>query len=280
MRSRSRRRARRKVVRVWRSRWPSSTCRPGRRARRCLPRRLRRPRAAAVRHPVQRRVHHDGLHRVGPAVDRAGRGWQPLVDGGRRLRASARPVTVCASGTGSLPPSGTRPPLGPRNPDRGREHPRGRPRGPMGGTDLGPPRPAPGTGAGPPHHLRPARPVQHERLRAHGVGRRCGQPSAAGLRRAPEPLQLHSRRLVAGVLAVQHRVESGRWDGVATPRSLQAAATSLGLGDAAFIAYRPPPLTGENGWFASSPWPWHGAVDSSTRASPDPPRAHTRARAG
>ena len=37
----------------------------------------------------------------------------------------------------------------------------------------------------------------------------------------------------------------------------------LGLGDAAFIAYRPPLLTGENGWFASSPWPWHGAVDSS-----------------
>ena len=78
-------------------------------------RRLRRPRAAAVRHPIQRRVHHDGLHRVGSAVDRAGRGWQRLVDGGRRLRAAARAVALCAAGTGPLPPSGTRPPLGPRN---------------------------------------------------------------------------------------------------------------------------------------------------------------------
>ena len=79
--------------------------------------------------------------------------------------------------------------------DRGREHPRGRPRRPMACADLGPQRPAPGTGAGPPHHLRPARPgPARERLRAHGVRRRRGQPSAAGLRRAPEPLQLHSRR--------------------------------------------------------------------------------------
>jgi hypothetical protein len=55
--------------------------------------------------------------------------------------------------------------------------------------------------------------------------------------------------LVAGVLAIQHRVDTGRWSGVATPRSLQATATALGLGDAAFIAYRPSPLTGDNGRF-------------------------------
>jgi pimeloyl-ACP methyl ester carboxylesterase len=55
--------------------------------------------------------------------------------------------------------------------------------------------------------------------------------------------------LVAGVLAIQHRVETGRWSRVATPRSLQATATGLGLGDAAFVRYRPWPLTGDNGHF-------------------------------
>ena len=55
--------------------------------------------------------------------------------------------------------------------------------------------------------------------------------------------------LVAGVLAVQHRVETGGWDGVATPRRLQATATALDLGDAAFVRYRPLPLSGDNGPF-------------------------------
>ena len=58
--------------------------------------------------------------------------------------------------------------------------------------------------------------------------------------------------LVAGVLAVEHRVKKGRWDGVATPRALQAAASALELGDAAFVPYQPPPLSGENGPFAPS----------------------------
>jgi dienelactone hydrolase len=58
--------------------------------------------------------------------------------------------------------------------------------------------------------------------------------------------------LVAGVLAIEHRVKTGRWDGVATPRALQAAATGLGLGDAAFVPYRPPPLSGDNGPFAGA----------------------------
>ena len=105
----SRRRARRRVVPVWRSRWRSSTFRPGRPVSPCRARRLRRPGAAAVRLPVRRPVHDDGLHRVRPAVDRAGGGWQPLVDGRRRLRASARPVVLCAPGTGALPPGGTGP---------------------------------------------------------------------------------------------------------------------------------------------------------------------------
>jgi hypothetical protein len=53
--------------------------------------------------------------------------------------------------------------------------------------------------------------------------------------------------LVAGVLAVEHRVKSGRWDGGTTPRALQASATGLALGDAAFVPYHPPPLSGDNG---------------------------------
>jgi hypothetical protein len=56
--------------------------------------------------------------------------------------------------------------------------------------------------------------------------------------------------LVAGVLAIEHRVKTGRWDGVATANALQAAATGLGLGDAAFVPYQPPPLSGDNGPFA------------------------------
>jgi hypothetical protein len=56
--------------------------------------------------------------------------------------------------------------------------------------------------------------------------------------------------LVAGVLAVEHRVKRGRWDGLATPWALQGAATGLGLGDAAFVPFQPPPLSGDNGPFA------------------------------
>jgi hypothetical protein len=95
-------------------------------------------------------------------------------------------------------------------------------------------------------------PVQQE-----GVYARTVSDAGANrlLRQAYVARQSHCNftpaELVAGVLAIQHRVESGRWNGVATPRSLQATATSLGLGDAAFIAYRPWPLTGDNGRF---PW--------------------------
>jgi pimeloyl-ACP methyl ester carboxylesterase len=95
-------------------------------------------------------------------------------------------------------------------------------------------------------------PVQQE-----GVYARAVSDAGAGrlLRQAYVARQSHCNftpaELVAGVLAIQHRVESGRWHGVATPGNLQATATSLGLGDAAFVAYRPPPLTGDNGRF---PW--------------------------
>ena len=58
----------------WRSRWPSECPDLGARPTDAGRRRLRRPGAAAVRHPVQRCVHDDGLHRVRAAMDRAGRG--------------------------------------------------------------------------------------------------------------------------------------------------------------------------------------------------------------
>ena len=56
--------------------------------------------------------------------------------------------------------------------------------------------------------------------------------------------------LVAGVLAVEHRVKTGGWDGVTRPWALQASATGLALGDAAFVPYQPPPLSGDNWPFA------------------------------
>jgi hypothetical protein len=98
-------------------------------------------------------------------------------------------------------------------------------------------------------------PVQQENVYARTV---WGAGAGNRLRQAYVARQSHCNftpaELVAGVLAIQHRVESGRWNGVATPRRLQATATSLGLGDAAFIAFRPPPLTGDNGRFPPSPW--------------------------
>jgi len=53
--------------------------------------------------------------------------------------------------------------------------------------------------------------------------------------------------LVAGVMAIRHRVTTGRWDSVAQPGQLEQTALGLGLGDAAFIDYLPSPLSGANG---------------------------------
>ena len=57
------------------------------------------------------------------------------------------------------------------------------------------------------------------------------QVSAAGTRRPLGPLQLHAAELVAGVEALRHRVEAGRWKSVAQPQALQASARAPGLGD-------------------------------------------------
>ena len=78
------------------------------------------------------------------------------------------------------------------------------------------------------------------------------------LRQAFIQRQLHCNfqpsELVAGVLAVQHRVDTGQWGSVATPQALEASATSLAaadpsLGTPAIIPFWPPALSGNNGPF-------------------------------
>jgi hypothetical protein len=53
--------------------------------------------------------------------------------------------------------------------------------------------------------------------------------------------------LVAGVLAISHRVGTGRWDSVAEPDNLEGVALGLGLGAARFTVYHPGQLTGASG---------------------------------
>ncbi|MGN6872224.1 MAG: alpha/beta hydrolase [Solirubrobacteraceae bacterium] len=55
--------------------------------------------------------------------------------------------------------------------------------------------------------------------------------------------------LVAGVQTIQQRVNTGRWDHLADPATLNATAAATGLGTSAFIPYEPAPLTGVNGPF-------------------------------
>jgi hypothetical protein len=96
----------------------------------------------------------------------------------------------------------------------------------------------------------PLVPVQHESVYADVV-RRAGSESL--LRQAYVDRWGHCTftpaELVAGVEALRHRVETGRWDSVAQPQALQVAASALGLGDAAFVHFEPPALSGDNGTF-------------------------------
>jgi hypothetical protein len=96
----------------------------------------------------------------------------------------------------------------------------------------------------------PLVPVQHESVYADVV-RSAGSNSL--LRQAYVDRWGHCSftpaELVAGVEALRHRVETGRWDSVAQPQALQAAASALGLGDAAFVHHEPPALSGDNGPF-------------------------------
>jgi hypothetical protein len=90
-------------------------------------------------------------------------------------------------------------------------------------------------------------PVQQENYYAQRVSR---AGSGSLLRQAYVASVGHCNfspaELVAGVLAIQHRVTSGRWDDVAEPSHLDRVAGGLNLGLARFTAYRPGPLTGVN----------------------------------
>jgi hypothetical protein len=93
-------------------------------------------------------------------------------------------------------------------------------------------------------------PVQQERYYARKVAR---AGSRQLLRQAFVGRQNHCNfsppELVAGVQAVQARLQSGTWGTVAGPDELEARATGLGLGDAAFIPFWPERLSGDNGPF-------------------------------
>ncbi|MEU6352664.1 alpha/beta hydrolase [Streptomyces sp. NPDC047072] len=87
-------------------------------------------------------------------------------------------------------------------------------------------------------------PVEQEnrfaaRVRASGDG--------ALLRQAFVQRQGHctftTAETVAALHALEHRVDTGHWGDVATPAALQRSATALGLDGAAYVAYRPAPLT-------------------------------------
>jgi hypothetical protein len=93
-------------------------------------------------------------------------------------------------------------------------------------------------------------PVQQENY-YHGLVRRARDTSL--LRQDFVERQEHCNftpaELMAGVQAVQHRVQTGSWDSVALPSSLETAATNLNLGDAAFVPFWPDRLSGDNGPF-------------------------------
>jgi hypothetical protein len=91
-------------------------------------------------------------------------------------------------------------------------------------------------------------PVQQENfyaaeVRAAGSGRLLRQAYVARVGHC----NFTPAELVAGVLAMGHRVATGRWDRVAQPAWLERTALRLGLGSAAFIGYQPSLLTGVNG---------------------------------
>ncbi|MFG3295174.1 alpha/beta hydrolase [Streptomyces sp. NPDC048179] len=88
-------------------------------------------------------------------------------------------------------------------------------------------------------------PVEQESAFAGRV-RRAGD--SALLRQAYVARQSHcnftTAEVVAGLHAVEHRLDTGRWDNSATSAELQHSAERLDLGGAAFTEYRPGRLTG------------------------------------
>ncbi len=95
-------------------------------------------------------------------------------------------------------------------------------------------------------------PVQQENFYAHKL---AAAGDASLLRQAYVASVGHCNfspaELVAGVLAIGHRVATGHWGNVADPASLDRVASGLNLGPARFVRYRPGALTGAVWW----PWP-------------------------
>ncbi|MEJ3750702.1 alpha/beta hydrolase [Actinomycetes bacterium KLBMP 9797] len=89
-------------------------------------------------------------------------------------------------------------------------------------------------------------PVQHEEEYAediHATG------AAALLRQAYADHAGHcaftTAELVAAVVTMEKRIETGRWDALAEPHRMRALADSLGLGPSAFVRFRPPEFLGD-----------------------------------
>ncbi len=93
-------------------------------------------------------------------------------------------------------------------------------------------------------------PVQQENYYRHTV---TSAWSRDLFRQAFVDRQVHCNftpsEIVAGVHAIQHRVDTGHWGSVATPSALNASAANSALGPSAFIRYEPAPLSGVNGPF-------------------------------
>jgi hypothetical protein len=96
-------------------------------------------------------------------------------------------------------------------------------------------------------------PVQQENYYRHTVHR---SGTSELLRQAYVERQSHCNftpaELVAGVLAVQHRIDTGHWGDVAEANRLNRIAERLGLGASAFIHYNPGRLSGDNGPFTDA----------------------------
>ena len=96
-------------------------------------------------------------------------------------------------------------------------------------------------------------PVQQENYYRHTVNR---TGTSQLLRQAYVERQSHCNftpaELVAGVLAVQHRVDTGHWGDVADADRLNRIAQTLDLGGSAFINYKPTRLSGNNGPFTKT----------------------------
>jgi hypothetical protein len=98
-------------------------------------------------------------------------------------------------------------------------------------------------------------PVQQENYYAHlaaaaGDGNLLRQAYVASVGHC----NFSPAELIAGVLALSHRVATGRWGSAAEPGRLDQVASGLGLGPARFTSYRPGPLTGATGLW----WPRPG----------------------